>query len=167
MTKKHVMQVFVWCILSCLLFPLSSCVKKEARGGSINAAVGNTCGTVLNFSGSNVFAYKVTSGPFTGMLLVGGYHTGDVKELGFYLPWSGIPATYSMIGGNSGYYDPTNSGVGANQYGTTGSGTVTISGISIDGDNVTVNGITVSFENIQMQNPTGENICINNGTISF
>ncbi len=167
MTKKHALQAIVFCITVNLLFSISSCTKEQTRDGSISAAVGNTCGSTVNFSGTHVFAYKETSGAFAGMMLVGGYHAGDAKEMGFYLPWSGSTGTYTLTAGNSGYYDATNSGVGSEQYGTTGSGTVTVSSISLASDNITINSITVTFSNVQMQKPSGEIVCINNGSISF
>lgn len=143
----------------------------NTQPGLINASVTATCGTTINYSGTQVFAYKVNSGSFAGMLLVGGYTNGETKEMGFYLPWPPAVTTHSMSGLSSGYYDPVNSPNDAqnssDQYGTAGGGNVVIENFTIGLDNTTINSIKVTLNNITIRNIAGDNLCINNGVIQF
>lgn len=156
------------CILLC-----SSCSKKGG-GASISAQVNASCPGATNFTGNHVFAYREPFGAWAGYAFIGGYTSGDTKEMGLIMQWPPALGTYSMGGAMdiNMYYDPVNSPSDplnpADQYGAShGSpGTVTINSVTLGSSGQTITKINVSFSGIEVMDATGNKLCIS-GTINY
>ena len=115
----------LWTLAACS-FLFSACDDDEETLAQINsvssveAAIDTACSDSLNFIGTHVFAYIDSNMAFGKHLMIGGYTSGDTKELGLMIPW---PVDTGNLPAFNLYYDPLNNDNDPNdaddQYGAT------------------------------------------------